>query len=164
MKCEELLFKVRYRLNDMGKRFYSDEELMNDANQVIIDTGNDLIAQKHQYSIARATFTDGDTLPIGWRGWCGVPPMETYGDVVKLFTGYSSVTAKYFKMPQALSGLDDDVELPSEVLPKVISSISIAALNRNNMGITQDATILAAVEATRKTSQSVADPKEGAQP
>lgn len=144
----DVLIRVRQRVNDTNKTSYSDEELMGYLNDSINFLSSELIGIKDPEMVKEFTITGavGTTLPTDFYSFVGAYPVyiKSDGKVYHLNSANTgTVNVRYFAYKTPIAAVADAIPFNNPVYHTVLNQLtSIYALNRNSTGIVQDTQLL----------------------
>ena len=147
MKVSEAITRIKQETHDISDE-YSDERCIQFLNTAIQQVASLLIAAKWPVLVKEINIREGDTIPKNYLNACGTYPIKmTDGTAHITDDAYKQITFRYFATPDLVEAPTDDLPFTHDAIHDVIiKSAVLLALNENEYDITQDTTIVNALQ------------------
>jgi hypothetical protein len=161
----DILIRVRQRIGDTAKTKFSDEELFGYLNDAINFLSAELISLRDAEMVKVFTVAHGATgtaVPADYFSFVGEYPiyLQTDADGTKAYPLDSAATGdisvRYFAYKPKIDAGADTLPFNNVVYHTILSQLTaMYALNRNNVGVVQDAQFLDQIRAQLRAGKGV---------
>ena len=147
MLVSDAISRIKTAGHDISDE-YSNERCIEFLNTAIHQVFGLLIGYSYVPLVKEIDLHDDDNLPHNFMKACGTYPIRVTGNVIKILDdGVDYVRCRYFASPDNLTS--ESTELPFDHDPVnevVVRAAIILALNENEYDLTQDSSLLSALQ------------------
>ncbi|MGE1061196.1 hypothetical protein NXG27_00900 [Megasphaera paucivorans] len=147
MKVTDAIARIKSSIHDISNE-YTDAQYIDFLNTAVQQVSSLLIAARWPAFIKETTVRDGDSLPKNYMCCVGTYPLRMTDGTVKIIDDdYETVPFRYFATPDLID--DTTIDLPfthSGINDVVVMAATLLAGNDNEMDITQDTSIMQALQ------------------
>jgi hypothetical protein len=154
MKVSDAVSRIKSAGHDISGE-YSDDRCIEFLNTAIQQIASLLIAAKWPALVQELEVHEGETLPQNYMRACGTYPLRMTANVAHIIDGSESVRFRYFATPSTIDINVTDMPYNHDAINDVVVKLAvILALNENEYDVTQDQSILTALQQAMASGMS----------
>ena len=120
------------------------QELLNYLDRAVDTYSRIQVAYGDLRLVKKITATNGMSVPSDFLAFCGIVPLTVEGKVINLYSGTSSIIARYYSRLPYVTSYSETAQLPydQDQYIAIAALAAIYALNKHEYDVSQDLSLL----------------------